>query len=626
MIPYEIETKDGYLIMDDLPHNCIFNKVVTGCGGSTIALRNNENYVIAVPTTELIINKLYPSIDFNGNSIDVDNIDKKAGLNPSVNLFGLFGQKSLSLNTELISYLKQDGVKKIMCTYDKLPSLNGIINPKDYRLLIDEYHCLLKSYAYRSIAINGIFDVFRGYKSFCFMSATAIFPNFKPMALEGITEYIADWKDIEGLKIVPYQTNKPYNLIAKIIHQYKKHGAIKMTGNKSTEAYIFINSVADIVSILKYLELSPDECRIICADNDKNKKKLGIYKISSSIDTPKMFNFITSKSFEGVDFYSESGICFVVSNVHSANTLLDIATDVPQIAGRIRTKTNPFRKTVVHIFNTKRFDADICFEELVKSQNEQLEYAKERIDGYNSLSYGAKQQRLKEMKKSTNQSYIHFDKSTAKFILNDILSKYELYIYCINNLIYANKNSLQKYYRDQGAKVTKVKWEKIDESAIKRIITKKLFKDVFNEYAELRQLMFSFDDSQQKEIEEDYPFIKNAFNKLGIEEVKKLKYNQKAIKNKLVTIDQDKKADDKVFSLLKLNLTMGTFYSNNDLVTMIEKAIENLNIKTITIIKAAHIKKWFDAESSAKRINGQVTRGYTINNPLIIYTHKKQKV
>lgn len=624
MIPYEIETKDGYLIMDDLPHNCIFNKVVTGCGGSTIAIRNNENYVIAVPTTELIINKLYPSIDFNGNSFDTDNVDKKAGLSPFVNLFGLFGQKSLSLKTELKNYLKQDGVKKIMCTYDQLPSLNKIINPDNYRLLVDEYHCLLKAYAYRNIAINGVFDVFREYKSYCFMSATAISPNFKPIALEGISEYIADWKDNEELKILPYQTNKPYNLISKIIRQYRKNGAITMNGNKSTEAYIFINSVTDIFSILKHLELEPDECRIICADNDKNKKKLGTYKISSSIDTPKMFNFITSKSFEGVDFHSESGICFVVSNVLNTNTLVDIATDIPQIAGRIRTKSNPFRKTVVHIFNTKKFDIDTHFEELVESQNKQLEYARERIDSYNNLSDGAKQQCLREMKKSANQSYIHYDKSTAKFILNDILPKYELYIYYTNNLIYANSQSLRKCYKNQGVELAKIKWKKIDESEMKRIITKKQFKDVFDEYTQLRQSMFSFDDSQQKEIEEDYPFIKNAFEKLGINGIQSLKYNQKAIKNKLLRIDQDKKIDDKVFSFLKPNLTMGTFYSNEHLVTMIEKAIRNLKIKTSIVIKAKHIQKWFDADSSSKRINGKVTRGYIINNPRIIYTSKNK--
>ena len=46
--------------MNDLPHDCIFNKVKTGCGATTIAIKNAENYVIAVPTTEIIENKCYP--------------------------------------------------------------------------------------------------------------------------------------------------------------------------------------------------------------------------------------------------------------------------------------------------------------------------------------------------------------------------------------------------------------------------------------------------------------------------------------------------------------------------------------------------------------------------------------
>ena len=54
----KITSTSGYLEMEDLPHNCIFNKVITGCGGTTVALSNNECYIIAVPTQELIKNKI----------------------------------------------------------------------------------------------------------------------------------------------------------------------------------------------------------------------------------------------------------------------------------------------------------------------------------------------------------------------------------------------------------------------------------------------------------------------------------------------------------------------------------------------------------------------------------------
>ena len=41
--PLKIESNDGFLHLEDLPHNCIFNKVVTGCGGTTVVLQNAQH-------------------------------------------------------------------------------------------------------------------------------------------------------------------------------------------------------------------------------------------------------------------------------------------------------------------------------------------------------------------------------------------------------------------------------------------------------------------------------------------------------------------------------------------------------------------------------------------------------
>ena len=136
--PIKIESNDGFLHLNDLPHNCIFNKVVTGCGGTTVVLQNAEDYVIAVPTTELIINKT--DITTAGVSKEPYN-----GIRP----FGLFGRFDDAAERKLIDYLNCSGTKKIMCTYDKVPKLMEYIMPSKYRLLIDEYHCLLKAYSYR---------------------------------------------------------------------------------------------------------------------------------------------------------------------------------------------------------------------------------------------------------------------------------------------------------------------------------------------------------------------------------------------------------------------------------------------------------------------------------------------
>ena len=69
MITLDIQEKDGFLIMEDFPENCVFNKVKTGCGATTIALTNDENYIIVVPTTDLVINKCYPTKDKDGKDL-----------------------------------------------------------------------------------------------------------------------------------------------------------------------------------------------------------------------------------------------------------------------------------------------------------------------------------------------------------------------------------------------------------------------------------------------------------------------------------------------------------------------------------------------------------------------------
>ena len=57
MSELKINSHNGFLQMEDLPQHCNFNKVVTGCGGTTIVLFNERDFIIAVPTTELITNK-----------------------------------------------------------------------------------------------------------------------------------------------------------------------------------------------------------------------------------------------------------------------------------------------------------------------------------------------------------------------------------------------------------------------------------------------------------------------------------------------------------------------------------------------------------------------------------------
>jgi len=44
--------------MDELPTNCLFNKDVTGCGGTELALSNDKHTIIAMPFVSLVTHKV----------------------------------------------------------------------------------------------------------------------------------------------------------------------------------------------------------------------------------------------------------------------------------------------------------------------------------------------------------------------------------------------------------------------------------------------------------------------------------------------------------------------------------------------------------------------------------------
>lgn len=127
----KINSTNGKLNLSDLPYNCLFNKKITGCGGTTIALFNDENYVIVVPTTELIINKTGRS---EAGISTITNYDGK-----QQTVIGLFDTFSYYLKKQLKEYLSTEGTKKIICTYDKVNALTKLIDPSQFRILIDEY-------------------------------------------------------------------------------------------------------------------------------------------------------------------------------------------------------------------------------------------------------------------------------------------------------------------------------------------------------------------------------------------------------------------------------------------------------------------------------------------------------
>lgn len=601
----KINSTNGKLNLLDLPHNCLFNKKITGCGGTTIALFNDENYVIVVPTTELIVNKTGRS---EAGISTITNYDGK-----QQTVIGLFDTFSYYLKKQLKEYLSTDGVKKIICTYDKVNALTKLIDPSQFRILIDEYQVLLKSFSYRKKAVNGVLNNFRLYKSHCFMSATPINPDFKPSSLDNIEEVVAEWNEVDTLRVVLDETKYPFQKAANIITSFKDSNyAMALNGVVTNELFFFINSVSDIASIMQYCELTNDEVKIVCADTDSNRSKLNGYTISNSKADNKPVTFITSKSFEGADYFSETGASFVVSNSSKQQTLLDISTDIYQIAGRIRTESNPNRNTLIHIFNTTgkgKLNLDISYEEMVSLVNKKIKGTKQLLELANNDEAAAL-----AAEKVFNDDYIIKDED-GKYSLNDTLIKLELFNYSINQEIYKNGISLTKAYNKTGAEVFETNPDNEIENQLVKAGTKLTFKEAFLKYAEIKGNPYDMTDTSY--LEKVQPLIVKAYSELGEKKVRELKYIKKNVEAALLNADEDKNTENKIAKLLKSEISTG-FISRRDIKAIFTKVYERLGISKAA--KATDIERYYECKDTSKRVDGIKLTGYDVYRCKLIFS------
>lgn len=106
--------------MREIPANCVFNKGITGCGATTLAIKQPGNTILAMPFRGLV--------------------DNKTASNPE--LLGIHGDMDREL--EIIKYLQKHDTYKIATTYDSFPLVCDVLismgeDPyKDAFLFVDE--------------------------------------------------------------------------------------------------------------------------------------------------------------------------------------------------------------------------------------------------------------------------------------------------------------------------------------------------------------------------------------------------------------------------------------------------------------------------------------------------------
>ena len=576
----------------------ILNKKRTGCGATSMALENNENAIVCCPTIQLINNKVsqYPN----------ERCPYK--------LFGVIGGVFQDQIKDYITQCRKDEQPvKIMVTYNSFhkvkDALGNAIN--SYKIIVDEYQELLDSCVYREQAILDLLKQLKDLSNVTYLSATPTPLNYRPDELIGLDEYEIVWKDNAMVAPHRFKTNKPLAWVINVIQKHKQGLPFQIGDNRVEEYFFFINSVTAIKDIIDKTGLSNNEVKVICADNIDNKRKLGSITIGNLSTPNKTFNFCTKTVFCGADFHSDLGLAIIVSSWTNKNTMLDIATDIQQIAGRIRTPENPFKNIVLHIFSTglscqtqAEFDTWL---------NDRIQSAQSIIDAYNSLSNETQKKAIIErIRLNDKEELALYDEETNEVKLNMLKIKHFKYKFESIDNVYRNGTNIREAYLKAGNDLSVAQQlEQIISDYVYNMNGIPRFEVLYEEYLLEKEKTKNWGgiSDRIKEIEVMNPLVPLAYSYLTPEKVRALRYNSTDVKN---TIHFEKPATQSALkAALREHFSEGGLYTNEDAKALYQETLDSLLIKKNATTKELR-GKYFKTIDAKPTVNGQRKNGFKI--------------
>lgn len=565
IIPTTADQKYLSDVLPELPIG-ILNKKLTNVGGSFVALNSPDNYLIVVPTRDLIDNKL---------------------ANPKNSIYELFGIYAGITKKELREYLVRNEKHHILVTYDSLPKLikwlsELSINAYDYRVLFDEYHMLLTEMGYRSRAIESLVREAKNFKHYTFMSATPIPEKFLPKVLAELPYTEIKWTNTKLLIPTRFCSPNVYQTTVRLINELETG----LNGIEVKELFIFTNTVVGIKQILDSADLSPDDVKVVCAKTLRNEQTLGKYQVSTMTGENKKYNFFTSKGFQGCDLFSKSGLAIVVSDAKKKHTLTDIQTTLYQISGRIRDVDNVFADRLFHIYST-----GYVTQTREQYESEKKEIVADSLDVIQNNNNSSERVRIAYSKRGNMDDYfVSFNEETKILEYSDLKEKFADFNYELTQHTYTNGLSIRKAYEDNGieAGIQNQTWLADRDTQLVKRVTKIGFKILLEQYIELREQNNKEDEELITRYEFEHPIFKQAYNNLGKKAINSCKFNEKTIKEKLYSTSST--SMDAVKDMIEQQFKKGDQLSAKEVKAELQKIYDFLHIKSKA--KASDISKY----------------------------------
>ena len=388
-IKYLSDWKDLYNNIPSKGHY-IFNKKVCGCGATELYLGLDKKCILASPRKNLLYNKYNQHLSDNYHLFRYNGDKEKYFANGSIS-----SNETITYKDNLRDYIKNDGTK-ILTTYDSLRLVFEILKEQgwdidEWYVVVDEFQVMFYDCHFKSTTEYEFYKLLQDFPNVVFLSATPFLEKYLDLLdfFKTMTMYELEWPAsvMEKPAVKVIKTSQSITkLCTGIIECYRKGKGettiIKGSEFRAEEAVFYINSVKEMVKVIKALKLRPDEVNIICSSTLENIDKLKAlsketgmkYKIGDipgKGESHKMFTLCTSTVYVGADFYSTNAYSYIFANPHVESLTIDISVDIQQIIGRQRLEANPFRNKATLYFKTKASElTEDVLDESIRQKNE----------------------------------------------------------------------------------------------------------------------------------------------------------------------------------------------------------------------------------------------------------------
>lgn len=579
-------------LIKDFPDNCYVNKQITGCGGTTLVLRNAVNYVVLVPYINLLKSKVTDNQDI-------------------VDLIGVYGETD---SEEITAYLESGAEpKKIVCTYDSLPKLLRTkgFNPKAFKLLVDEAHTLVNLGSFKAATCEFVLQNYTKFASYVFLTATPTKREYFPEALINVPLCTIQWDDVRNVKFNLQNIEQGIGLNNALFGLCYDYLMRKIEGN----AHIFYNSVSEIASVLNKLKevvdketgknlFDPNDIRVVCSKSGTNQKtfnsRLGTKwaSIADITDPVRKINLYTSTAFEGADVLDEEGQTYIIINGVRDATKVDFHVLVPQIVGRIRnTKYNEH----INLLVANLPEAASC------TKDEWMSTVTKRIQNSRDVLHDIRESKMSEASKTQLIKAAEEDKYTFKneqgeLYVSDVALKAELQAYEALEATYVVRVVEGAEISDEGYSAS-FRSLLTDESkhvpfahkpkGISKFLTghSQCFYETMKEYCEARDEQ---NEKLYKLVDAKDDYFKTAYDTLKHETIRKLEYRKPAIERAMKIHDTKNENATEIPTLL--NLKKDQVYLRADIKAKIQDIYDKLAIPDKA--KATDITKWYEVKDT----------------------------